>query len=197
MKQFILFFLFTATYIATAQHKKIYIESNAGRTTILSNNSIISDRPGAPLHRISIGHDFNNLRLGVTTSNTEYGFSSSTYSVSTVGLIGGYNIDFEHFGLSADAIVDYRLASLQRVGGQQITSGSLSPVDLVLRPSVFVRPIKTNQSVELVVGYELGLLDLDPTDAVTGISAKHSALTIGVRALFKDPSKPRESDPSL
>ena len=76
-------------------------------------------------------------------------------------------------------------------------SGSLSPIDLVLRPSVFVRPIKTNQSVELVVGYELGLLDLDPTDAAAGISAKHRALTIGVRALFKEPAKPRKADSTL
>jgi hypothetical protein len=180
-----------------AQTTKLFIESSVGSASISSNNSQVTDRYSSPMMRTAIGYDLNNIRVGVSTARSEYGFSTSAYSVSTVGLIGGYNIDFDHFGLSADAIVDYRLASLQRVGGQQITSGSLSPIDFVLRPSVFVRPIKSNQSVELVVGYELGLLDLDPTDAAAGISAKHRALTIGVRALFKEPAKPRKADYTL
>jgi hypothetical protein len=93
-------------------------------------------------------------------------------------------------GLNADAILDYRLASLQRVGGQQITSGSLSPLDLLLRPSVFFRPIKGAgvHMVEFVVGYELGLLDMDQSDAALGISSKHHAWTAGVRMMLNQPS---------
>ena len=93
-------------------------------------------------------------------------------------------------GLNTDAILDYRLASLQRVGGQQITSGSLSPLDLLLRPSIFFRPIKGEgvHTVELVVGYELGLLDMDQSDAALGISSKHHAWTAGVRMMLNQPS---------
>ncbi len=197
MKYALITALALTSFSAFSQSTKLFVESSAGSASIASNNTLVSERYSSPMLRTAIGYDLNNLRIGISTSNTEYGFSTSTYSVSSVGLVGGYNIDFDHFGLSADAIVDYRLASLQRVGGQQITSGSLSPLDFVLRPSVFVRPIKSNQSVELVVGYELGLLDLDPTDAASGISAKHRALTIGVRALFKEPSKPRKADSTL
>jgi hypothetical protein len=197
MKSTLLLVLAVSCLKGFSQSNKLFVESSSGSASIASNNLLVTERHSSPMLRTAIGYDLNNLRIGISTSNTEYGFSTSTYSVSTVGLIGGYNIDFDHFGLSADAIVDYRLASLQRVGGQQITSGSLSPLDFVLRPSVFVRPVKSNQSVELVFGYELGLLDLDPTDAAAGISAKHRALTIGVRALFKEPAKPRKADSTL
>ena len=177
-----------------AQTTKLFVESSVGAASISSNNTQVTDRYSSPMMRNGIGYDLNNIRFGVSTARTEYGFSTSTYSVSSVGLMGGYNIDFDHFGLSADAIIDYRLASLQRVGGQQITSGSLSPIDFILRPSIFIRPIKSNQSVELVVGYELGLLDLDPEDASLGISATHRAFTVGVRALLTQPAKPRKTD---
>ena len=182
---------------AFAQTTKLFIESSVGSAGISSNNSQVTDRYSSPMMRNAIGYDFNNIRVGLSTARSDYGFSTSTYSVSSVGLMGGYNIDFDHFGLSADAILDYRLASLQSVGSQQITSGSLSPLDFILRPTVFIRPIKSNQSVELVVGYELGLLDLDPTDASLGISATHRALTIGVRALLTQPVKPRKADSTL
>jgi hypothetical protein len=177
-----------------SQNSKLFIESTVGSAGISSNNTQVADRYNSPMLRTVIGYDLNNIRVGVATGRTEYGFNTSTYSVSSVGLMGGYNLDFDHFGLSADAIVDYRLASLQRVGGQQITSGSLSPIDFILRPSIFIRPIKSNQSVELVVGYELGLLDLDPEDASLGISATHRAFTVGVRALLTQPAKPRKTD---
>jgi hypothetical protein len=185
------------TFSGFSQTAKLLIESTAGSANISSNNALVSERYSSPIMRTALGYDINNIRVGVSTTRTEYGFSTSTYSVSSVGLMGGYNIDFDHFGLSADAIVDYRLASLQRVSGQQITSGSLSPIDFVLRPSVFVRPIKSNQSVELIIGYELGLLDLDPTDASLGISAKHRAFTMGVRALLAQPAKSRKTDTTL
>jgi len=177
-----------------AQTTKLFVESSVGAASISSNNIQVTDRHSSPMLRSAIGYDINNVRFGLATARTEYGFSTSTYSVSSVGLMGGYNIDFDHFGLSTDAILDYRMASLQRVGGQQITSGSLSPIDFILRPSIFMRPIKSNQSVELVVGYELGLLDLDPEDASLGISATHRAFTVGVRALLTQPAKPRKTD---
>lgn len=180
-----------------AQTSKLVIESSVGAAKISSNNTQVIDRYSSPMTRTTIGYDLKNTRVGVSTARSEYGFSTSTYAVSSVGLMGGYNIDFEHFGLSADAILDYRLASLQRVGSQQITSGSLSPLDLILRPSVFIRPIKSNQSVELVVGYEIGLLDLDPKDASLGISSTHRAFTVGVRALLNQPGKPRNDDSNL
>ena len=177
-----------------AQTTKLFVESSVGAASISSSNIQVTDRHSSPMLRTAIGYDIDNVRFGLATAHTEYGFSTSTYSVSSVGLMGGYNIDFDHFGLSADAILDYRMASLQYVGGQQITSGSLSPIDFILRPSIFIRPIKSNQSVELVVGYELGLLDLDTEDASLGISATHRAFTVGVRALLTQPAKPRKSD---
>lgn len=194
MKSTLITALVLTSFAAFSQSTKLFIESSAGSAGIVSNNTQVPDRHRSPMMRTAVGYDNRNLRIGAVLARTEYGYSNSTYSVSTVGLAGGYTIDLDHFGLSVDAIFDYRLASLQRVGGQQITSGSLSPVDLVLRPSVFVRPIKTNQSVELVVGYELGLLDLDPADASTGISAKHRALTIGARVIFKEPVTPSKSN---
>jgi hypothetical protein len=194
MKQLLFITATLAWGFGYSQSTKLFLESSAGSASISSNNSLVSDRYNSPMLRTAVGYDIDNVRFGLATARTEYGFSTSTYSVSSVGLMGGYNIDFDHFGLSADAILDYRMASLQRVGGQQITSGSLSPIDFILRPSIFIRPIKSNQSVELVVGYELGLLDLDPEDASLGISATHRAFTFGVRALLTQPAKPRKSD---
>ena len=194
MKQLLFIAATLAWGIGHSQSTKLFLESSAGSASISSNNALVSDRYNSPMLRTAIGYDINNVRFGLATAHTEYGFSTSTYSVSSVGLMGGYNIDFDHFGLSADAILDYRMASLQYVGGQQITSGSLSPIDFILRPSIFIRPIKSNQSVELVVGYELGLLDLDPEDASLGISYTHRAFTVGVRALLTQPAKSRKSD---
>lgn len=197
MKQLLFMAAILAWGFGHSQSTKLFLESSAGSASISSNNALVSDRYNSPMLRTAIGYEIDNVRFGLSTARTEYGFSTSTYSVSSVGFMGGYNIDFDHFGLSADAILDYRLASLQRVGSQQITSGSLSPLDFILRPSVFIRPIKSNQSIELVVGYELGLLDLDPTDASLGISATHRAFTVGVRALLAQPVKPRKADSTL
>lgn len=197
MKPIFLIVAMLLHHFANSQSAKVFIESTAGSASIASNNSLVVERYSSPMVRSIIGYDLNNLRVGVSTGRTEYGFSTSSYSVSSVGLVTGYNIDFDFFGISADAIFDYRLASLQRVGGQQLASRSLSPLDLVLRPSIFVRPIKRSQSLELVIGYEVGLVDLDPTDASTGISARHRAFTIGVRLLIMEPSKPRKTDTTL
>jgi hypothetical protein len=197
MKSILLFFAMLLLQVSYSQSAKVFVESSAGSASIASNNSLVVERYSSPMVRSIIGYDLNNLRVGVSTGRTEYGFSTSSYSVSSVGLVTGYNIDFDVFGICADAIFDYRLASLQRVGGQQFASRSLSPLDLVLRPSFFVRPIKSSQSIELVVGYELGLIDLDPTDASTGINAQHRAFTVGARLLLMEPSKPRKTNTTL
>jgi len=197
MKSIFLFFAMLLLQVSYSQSAKVFVESSAGSASIASNNSLVVERYSSPMVRSIIGYDLNNLRVGVSTGRTEYGFSTSSYSVSSVGLVAGYNIDFDVFGICADAIFDYRLASLQRVGGQQFASRSLSPLDLVLRPSFFVRPIKSSQSIELVVGYELGLIDLDPTDASTGINARHRAFTVGARLLLMEPSKPRKTNTTL
>lgn len=197
MKHYFLLIAMFLFHTSFSQSAKVFVESSVGSASISSNNSIVTERYSSPMVRSIIGYDLNNIRVGVSTGRTEYGFSTSSYSVASIGLVTGYNVDFDFFGISADAIFDYRLASLQRVGGQQFASRSLSPLDMILRPSFFVRPIKSNQSIELVVGYELGLLDLDPTDASTGISARHRAFTVGARLLLMEPSKPRKTNTTL
>ena len=193
--------MFIAASIITvagfSQTTKMFVESLAGSAGIASNNDQVVEHYNGPLKRTSIGYEIKNVRIGVSTALIEYGFSSSTYSVSSVGLISGYAVDFDYFGFCADAIVDYRLASLQRVGNQQISGNSLTPVDFILRPTFFLRPIKSNQSVELILGYELGVLDLDLTDSSLGISSKHRAFTMGVRALLSQPVKLRKADTTL
>jgi hypothetical protein len=190
MKSTLITALVLTSFAAFSQSTKLFFESSAGSARIASNNTLVSERYSSPMLRAAFGYDVKNLRIGVTTSNTEYGFSNSTYSVSSIGFLGGYTRDLGYLGLNADAILDYRLASLQRVGGQQITSGSLSPLDLLLRPSVFFRPIKGAgvHTVEFVVGYELGLLEMDQSDAALGISSKHRAWTAGVRMMLNQQS---------
>ena len=197
MKSILLFVAMLLHLVSYSQSAKVFVESTAGSASIASNNSLVVERYSSPMVRSIIGYDLNNLRVGMSTGRTEYGFSTSSYSVSSVGLVTGYNLDFDFFGICADAIFDYRLASLQRVGGQQFASRSLSPLDLVLRPSIFVRPMKRSQSLELVVGYELGLIDLDPTDASTGINSRHRAFTVGARLLLMEASKPRKTNTTL
>lgn len=197
MKQYLLLGAMLLHHVSFSQSAKVFIESTVGSASIASNNSLVAERYSNPMARSIIGYDLNNIRVGLSIGRTEYGFSTSSYSVASVGLVTGYNVDFDFFGIAADAIFDYRLASSQRVEGMQFASRSLSPLDLVLRPSFFVRPIKSRQSIELVVGYELGLLDLDPTDASTGISARHRAFTVGARLLLMDPSKPRKTNTTL
>jgi hypothetical protein len=190
MKSTLITALVLTSFAAFSQSTKLFIESSAGSAGIVSNNTQVPDRHRSPMMRTAVGYDNRNLRIGAVLARTEYGFSNSTYSVSSIGFLGGYTLDLGYLGLNADAILDYRLASLQRVGGQQITSGSLSPLDLLLRPSVFFRPIKGAgvHTVEFVVGYELGLLEMDQSDAALGISSKHRAWTAGVRMMLNQQS---------
>lgn len=173
-----------------SQNSKLFVESSVGVASISSNNTQVTNRYSAPMARSAMGYDNRNLRIGAVVARTEYAFSNSTYSVSSIGFLGGYTLDLGYVGLNADALVDYRLATLQRVGGQQIASGSLSPLDLLVRPSIFFRPLKGEgvHTVEFVVGYELGLLNLDQTDAALGISSNHRAWTAGVRMMLNQPS---------
>ena len=173
-----------------SQNSKLFVETSVGSASISSNNAQVTNRYSSPMIRSAMGYDNRNLRIGAVVARTEYAFSNSTYAVSSIGFLGGYTLDLGYVGLNADAILDYRLASLQRVGGQQITSGSLSPLDLLLRPSVFFRPIKGEgvHMVEFVVGYELGLLDMDQSDAALGISSKHRAWTAGARMMLNQQS---------
>lgn len=194
MKQYFLLGAMLLHHASFSQSSKVFVETSVGSASLSSNNTQVTDRYSSPMMRTAIGYDLNNIRVGVSTGRTEYGFSTSSYSVASIGLVTGYNVDLDFFGFAADAIFDYRLASLQRVGGQQFASRSLSPLDLVLRPSFFVRPVKSNQSIELVVGYELGLLDLDSVDASTGISARHRAFTLGARLLLMDPTRPGKTN---
>ena len=190
MKQYFLLGAMLLHQASFSQSAKVFVENSVGSARISSNNTQVTDRYSSPMIRSAMGYDNRNLRIGAVVARTEYAFSNSTYAVSSIGFLGGYTLDLGYVGLNTDAILDYRLASLQRVGGQQITSGSLSPLDLLLRPSIFFRPIKGEgvHTVEFVVGYELGLLDMDQSDAALGISSKHRAWTAGVRMMLNQPS---------
>ncbi len=190
MKQYFLLGAMLLHQASFSQSAKVFVETSVGSARISSNNTQVTDRYSSPMMRSAMGYDNRNLRIGAVVARTEYAFSNSTYAVSSIGFLGGYTLDLGYVGLNTDAILDFRLASLQRVGGQQITSGSLSPLDFLLRPSVFFRPIKGEgvHTVEFVVGYELGLLNMDQSDAALGISSKHRAWTAGVRMMLNQPS---------
>ena len=108
MKSILLFVAMLLHQVSYSQSTKVFFESSAGSASIASNNSLVVERYSSPMVRSIIGYDLNNLRVGVSTGRTEYGFSTSNYSVSSVGLVTGYNIDFDVFGICADAIFDYR-----------------------------------------------------------------------------------------
>jgi hypothetical protein len=181
MKFSLLLAAVTASYLGVAQSSSVFMDFTSGLSQISSNNTLVSERiPGSQL-RAGFGYNLKNVRLGFTTAQTSYVFSNSDYTFSSAGLLAGYGLDFKGFGLNLDALVDYRLSTVQRVSGTQINATGITPVDVVLKPSLFVRPLPKNPLLALTVGYELGMLDMDSQDASAGISSKHRALTLGAR----------------
>jgi hypothetical protein len=61
-----------------AQTTKLFVESSVGAASISSNNTQVIDRQSSPMMRTAIGYNQNNIRAGVCTARSDYGFSTST-----------------------------------------------------------------------------------------------------------------------
>jgi len=120
-----------------------------------------------PSQKVSAGvlTDYG-LMAGIQLSNTNLHYSNSLYSYQGVGVSLGYNLHFGFFGTRLLAQVEYRTGGIQTYQGT-VYPLETSPISLIIRPELYYRILQGNNPLDITLGYDLSLLDMDPGDATS------------------------------
>lgn len=165
---------------ATLSAQSVYTEGGMSVNTITATNQGIS--LNAPGLYLGAGISYKYLEIGATMRQNDYQYSSSYYQTNSIGLHLGGNYSIGPLELGAQLGTIYRATSIQQtVPNQQIVGNSLSPIDLFISPVIRIKPMAKVSGMSITAGYNLGLLNLDPNDAVLGQKYNARSWTVGVR----------------
>ena len=172
--------LTTILLSATLSAQSVYTEGGMSVNTITATNQGISlNTPGLYL---GAGISYKYLEIGATMRQNDYQYSSSYYQTNSIGLHLGGNYSIGPLELGAQLGTIYRATSIQQtVPNQQIVGNSLSPIDLFVSPVIRIKPMAKLSAMSITAGYNLGLLNLDPNDAVLGQKYNARSWTVGMR----------------
>lgn len=172
--------LTTILLSATLSAQSVYTENGMSVNTITATNQGIS--LNAPGLYLGAGISYKYLEIGATMRQNDYQYSSSYYQTNSIGLHLGGNYSIGPLELGAQLGTVYRATSIQQtVPNQQIVGNSLSPVDLFVSPVIRIKPMAKVSGMSITAGYNLGLLNLDPNDAVLGQKYNARSWTVGMR----------------
>jgi hypothetical protein len=177
-------FLLTSTALILASSVSLaqvsYVEGGMSVNSITATNQGIS--LNAPGLYLGAGLSYKYLEVGATMRQNDYQYSSSYYQTNSIGLHLGGNYSIGPLELGAQLGTIYRATSIQQtVPNQQIVGNSLSPIDLFVSPVIRIKPMAKLSGMSITAGYNLGLLNLDPNDAVLGQKYNARSWTFGVR----------------
>ena len=130
-----------------------------------------------PSQKISAGvlTDYG-LLAGIQLATTNLHYSNSTYSFQGIGVNLGYNMHFGFIGTRILAQAELRTGGLQQYQGA-VYPLETSQISVIIRPELYYRILQGNNPVDITVGYDLSLMDLDPNDQT---SYTYRGIAIGV-----------------
>lgn len=136
-----------------------------------------------PSQKISAGiQSPTGIAVGVQLSSTDLHYSHSVYSFQGVGLNVGFSRNIKSIGTGILVQVEYRTGGIQSYQGD-VFPLQTNPLSLLVRPEVSYRIIEGNCPIDINFGYDVSLLDLDPTDE---FRYRYSGFVIGLSVRFED-----------
>jgi hypothetical protein len=146
-------------------------------------NSSSTTGPWSPGVHLQGVHSSGAWRYGLLVGSSELAYSETTYRWSQLGVLGGVKKSFGPLHLRMDVAGQIRLAPLQSRGATPSgwTSSPIRPWDVALRPSVaLVIGGSESTALEMVCGFEQGLLSVDPSDAAVGLEQRVQGVFLGL-----------------